>query len=137
MSTLVTSDEAICNAYEDDPESLRLSLAQFSATLINGTVTASNTGANSPFDVRHYQKKTVYVSTTTNCNVYVKGGVSSDDMYFLKTGSEGGTEDEDLLWNCSNEMIAFSVDSHLNYIQIVVDETAGSDSTVKVEISGG
>jgi len=67
----------------------------------------------------------------------VKGGPDADNMHFLKTGSDGGTEDEDLLWACSNEMIAFSVDPHLNYIQVIVDETGAADSTVKVTITGG
>ena len=137
MSILVTSAEATVNAYEDDPQSLRVSLASFTATLINGTITASNSGANTPFDVSYYSKKTIYVSTTTNCNVYVKIGATADHLHFIKTGSGGGTEDEDLSWNCTNEPIAFDIEQHANYIQVVVDETGGSDSTVKVEITGG
>ncbi len=136
MSIEVNQGEAIVNAYEDDPASLRTSLASFTATLLNGILTASNTGANLPFDVSYYQKKTIYVSTTTNCNISVKGGATEDTMHFLKTGS-AATEDEDLLWNCNAEMIAFPIDAHLNYIQIIVDETGAADSTIRVEITGG
>lgn len=112
------------------------SLAQ--VTLINaGAITSGNTGVTTALETHTYEKKTIYVKSSGACTVYVKGGVDSDNMCFGKTGDLGGTEDEDLSWSCDTELICFPIYTHMDFLQVVVDNTEGADITVSVWFSGG
>lgn len=133
----ITPAEVEINSYDDNTESLSTSLPNFAALLINGIVTANNTGVSEPYAVGKYRKKTIYVSSSSNCNFYILLGPTDSASFLLKSGSNCETEDSDRVWNCNNETIAFQVDEHTEYITIVADEVGGADSTVIVYITGG
>lgn len=130
-------EEALKFSYDNDTESLSTSLPNFAALLINGVVTANNTGVSEPLFVGPYRKKTIYVSSSSNCNFYILLGPVEDLTFLLKSGSNCDTEDSDRVWNCNNETISFQVDEQTEYISIVADEVGGADSDVIVYSSGG
>jgi hypothetical protein len=133
----ITYPEVLTNVYDDDYEAFSVVKTPLTATLINGVLTANNTAASIPIDVSRYWDKTITVTTTTDCNVYVKTGAFSDNLGFIKTGSNVETDDSDRGWNCNNEPITFTIPEHCNYIMIAVDETGGSDCTLRVDLCAG
>lgn len=124
--------EIVNKVFDTVYEALRVTLSPEYFTAIDGVITAGNTGYCLPFLIENDQKKTIYVKTTADCTVYIKGGIDDSNMHFLM-------KDVSNVWSMgvNNDMKCIDIDEHLRYMQIIVDNTDASDSTTKVSISGG
>jgi len=99
--------------------------------LAEGIIAAGGTAVTVPIYVNPYAQKTFYVKTDKQVNVYVKGGWNEDNLCNLKTGDKGGgsqAEDADLVWECNDEMICFPIETHISYMQVVLDNQDGSNA---------
>lgn len=88
------------------------------------SVAAGGTLTHTGVDVNDYAKKTVLVSTTANCTVYVQVSDDNTNFYNIKTAADG-----DLSWNCNNEKIAIQIDHYAHYMRIVIYATVASTVT--------
>lgn len=103
------------------------------------TIPTGYAGISSIIRTYKYEKVVVYVETTDNCTIYLKGGIRDDMMCNLKSGDYGvgsGAQDVDLSWACNNEKIMFVLNSVPKLLQFVVSNGGSGGSITKLAISG-
>lgn len=82
------------------------------------------------------ERKTFYVKTTGNCNVYPLGGPDADSCnHVLVAGTVCDTEDSARAWTVNNAAKCFQVIEHFAYMRLVVENNAGADVTVNASLS--
>jgi len=102
----------------------------------NGTIGAGNAAVTEPLDVMTYSKKTIYVKSTCNIDVYIKGGPDENNMCFLTTGTNVQDEDGARSWNVDNTLKCWEIAEHLAYLQVVINNIDSTEATVSVWLSG-
>lgn len=103
------------------------------ATVLDAVSAAAGAAvSHGGLDVQKYTGKTLLVSTTTNCNVYIQFSDNNIDWYDWCDAAGAA-----ITFACNNSKKAFSIDDHCHYIRTLIHNTDGSSASTITAIFEG
>ena len=104
-------------------------------TAIDGDIPSSGLGTHAAVDLETYSMKSVFVRTSSNCNVYFQTSYDGVDWATI-VDTDGGTAgfDETVLLAVDTDAKCIPVNVLVKYFRVIVDNQEAEACTTKVVI---